>query len=168
MDNTVENRLKFFAIYWGQRVCLAVYPHEGEHIDKVGQWNIHHVSHLRLKPISGITAEDACYIAMLLVQRPDSMSKLTEGNVKVRGRIDGDHAWDELVMEFGGSFNYTVRYRGGDFLVWIDKGRSEWNSNNHLEVYDYLRSKGYALPAYGLSVDELVKRGWIVLEGGPQ
>lgn len=34
------------------------------------------------------------------------------------------------------------------------------------EDYDYLRSKGYALPWMGLSVDDLVSYGWVKLKGG--
>jgi hypothetical protein len=32
------------------------------------------------------------------------------------------------------------------------------------ELHDYLRSKGYALPWMGLSVDELVEYGWVKLK----
>ena len=32
-----------------------------------------------------------------------------------------------------------------------------------LNVYDFLRSKGYALPWMGLSVEKLVEYGWVVL-----
>jgi hypothetical protein len=34
---------------------------------------------------------------------------------------------------------------------------------NKYEVVDYLRSKGYALPFMGYSVDELVNLGWVQL-----
>lgn len=32
--------------------------------------------------------------------------------------------------------------------------------------FDYLRSKGYALPFMGLSVEQMVEAGWIKLKGG--
>lgn len=32
-------------------------------------------------------------------------------------------------------------------------------NNKHYEVIDFLRSRGYALPAYGHSVDELINEG---------
>ena len=36
--------------------------------------------------------------------------------------------------------------------------------NEWLRVHDYLRSKGYALPFMGLSVDDLVSYGWVKLK----
>lgn len=165
MENTLENKAKFFALYWGQLVLMqkdglgvkkCIHAYWGKTISS---------RYLELKPLSSISNEDACHIAMLLVEWQDSMSKLKPENIKVRGRIDGDHAWDELIMEFGGAFSYTVRYRGGDFMTWIEpKGRSEWNTYNHLQVYDFLRSRGYALPYMGLSVEELVNIGWVKLK----
>ncbi|GGG97494.1 hypothetical protein [Pedobacter zeae] len=39
----------------------------------------------------------------------------------------------------------------------------------HSDVYvtDYLRSKGYALPWMGLSVEKQIEYGWVKLEGQP-
>lgn len=34
------------------------------------------------------------------------------------------------------------------------------------ETFDYLRSKGYALPWMGYSVEEMAQAGWIKLKGG--
>lgn len=165
MKNTLENKAKFFAQYWGQTVVnwnnnLQIKLKLNVLLNEIDEMDI-----LELKPISSITKEDACIIAMLLVDWQESMSKLSPENIEVRGRIDGDHVWDELVMNFKGSFSYVVRYRGGDFLTWIDSnGRCEWNTSNHLQVYDYLRSKGYALPWIGLSVEQLEEYGWIKIK----
>ena len=38
-----------------------------------------------------------------------------------------------------------------------------YTGNQILKIVDYLRSKGYALPYMGLSVEELQKRSWIKL-----
>jgi hypothetical protein len=38
-------------------------------------------------------------------------------------------------------------------------GHTSWKGHEQ----DYLRSKGYALPWMGLTVDELVKAGWVTL-----
>lgn len=159
MKNTLENKAKFFAQYWGQDVLF--------HLSQT--WNLfgdfenviddNPNCYLLLKPLSSITDEDAIEVAMLLVNWQSSMSKLSK--INIRGRIDGDHVWDELILEFTGSFNYTVRYRGGDWLGWINSnGRCEWTLFNHLKVYDYLRSKGYLLPWMGVSTDQILEYGW--------
>lgn len=122
---TPEIKQRIFALYWGQKVCRAVYPHEGEHIDKVGQWNIHHITNLELSPLSSITDEDAIEV-MLNGGRNTYKTNLETiiGRLKTIGYIDVDK-WDYFPIS----------------------------------VWDYLRSKGYALPAFGYSVDELVEVG---------
>lgn len=164
MENTPENKERFFTTYWGQDVCQIGSVYQLKKVDWLIVSQIaNYKSILHLTPLHLITDEDAIQIAMLLVKWPESMSKLT--NINIRGRQDGDHVWDELILEFGGSFNYSVRYRGGDWLGWIKpNGRCEWTLFNHQVVYDYLRSKGYALPYLDLSVEELVSYGWVKLK----
>lgn len=122
---TPEIKQRIFALYWGQRVCRAVYPHEGEHIDKVGQWNIHHITNLELSPLSSITDEDAAQCGYSTCDDPNS------GNYSMS---PAGVLFDEIVAS---------------------------NRYDMLNIYDadYLRSKGYALPAFGYSVDELVGAG---------
>lgn len=177
MKNTLENKAKFFALYWGQmnaKITTGSSTHKKGTIHIVDKNVLQsveseklfkHKYSLELIPISSISDEDACHIAMLLVDWQTSMSKLKPEDIKVRGREDSDHVWDELVMDFTGVFKYTVRYRGGDFMTWIESRSScEWNTYNHQHVYDYLRSKRYAIPWMGLSVKELVNRGWVKLK----
>lgn len=40
----------------------------------------------------------------------------------------------------------------------------ESNNWNNYKIFDYLRSKGYALPYMDLSVEDLVEYGWIKLK----
>lgn len=166
MENTLENKAKFFAQYWGQDVYTKEsYNGEGG-LQKIQPFHFStgmiEDGYIELKPLSSISDEDAITIAMLLVNWQPSMSKLSK--INIRSRQDGDHVWDELILEFTSSFNYTVRYRGGDWLGWINSnGRCEWTLFNHLKVYDYLRSKGYALPYMGLSVEQQIEYGWVKL-----
>lgn len=165
MENTLENKEKFFSQYWGQKVLKATSIQGVHTVGKTFNGKIYPDQYLELTPLSQISDEDACHIAMLLVNWQSSMSPLKPENIKVRCRVDGDHVWDELVMEFLGSFEYTVRYRGGDFMTWIyPNGRCEWNTHNHLKVYDFLRSRGSALPWMGLSVEEQIEYGWVKLK----
>lgn len=175
IKNTLENKKKFAALYLDQNVLRY---HSWKSVDtvthsdntnhrghKVNIDAVNENSYLELKSLQNISDEDASHIAMLLVNWQESMSKLKPENIKVRGRIDGDHVWDELIMEFTGSFKYTVRYRGGDFMTWINSnGRCECNTSNHLQVYGYLRSKGYALPWMGISIKTMVEYGWVKLK----
>jgi len=73
---------------------------------------------------------------------------------------------DEDAIEMGVINNWR---RGVDFSIdvanyrnmakFFDKGELGMN----YETVDYLRSKGYALPFMGLSVEEMVQAGWIKL-----
>lgn len=110
MENTLENKAKFFAQYWGQEV-LTTFFGSGFYIDR----DLYPISSgsffLVLKPLSSITDEDA-------------------------GESGYDNAKSML------SDNYLV---------------------NSPYVFDYLRSRGYALPWMGLSVEQLIEYGWVKL-----
>lgn len=114
-ENTLENKSKFFAQYFGQKVLL----HESDMDDiqlflnnemggDIKNWLLY------LKPISQITDEDAVVLGYT-----DSKSAITK-HLKMIGKETSDA--------------------------------------------DYLRSKGYALPWMGLSVEDLVEYGWVKLK----
>lgn len=159
-ERSIEIKEKIFALYWGQEVSKHT-ELNGE-AQKVGLDNFREAEwrYLELKPLSSITDEDAAIIAMLLVQWPDSMVKLTAKDVEVRSRRDGDHNWDIVVIEFSGTNKWCIKYRHNDFMGWRDSnGRCESTLFNHSQVTDFLRSRGYALPAFGFTVEELVQAG---------
>lgn len=69
------------------------------------------------------------------------------------------HKHSELI-----AYDYTM-----DFKPFLDMA-NHWRSNEEdweksvtrfSQVSDYLRSKGYAIPWMGLSVEEMVEAGWI-------
>lgn len=103
MENTLENKAKFFALYWGQKCAWVKWPHENEYLGKVSAYSIMWTSYLELKPLSSISNEDVIEVS-------------------------------ETVCP-------------------------------EMHAVDYLRSKGYALSYNGLSVEELVNRGWVKLKG---
>lgn len=53
-ENTLENKVKFFAQYWGQKCGKNKYGNLS-----VNKSNILNITHLELKPLSHITDEDA-------------------------------------------------------------------------------------------------------------
>ena len=97
-------------------------------------WYIH------VKQLIDIRDKDAFYITNLL-----SGWKLT------------DEHFDEAIM-----------YKGSITEVfWNLKAEISENAISptvYIEIGDYLRSHGYAMPAYGFSVEQLVERGIFVLE----
>jgi len=131
MENTLENKKKLFAQYWGQRVFNnglmgdnTVWDFTGSNHDDVdgGDFTI-------LKTLSSITDEDAIQIARIITRK-----KLQS-----------------------------------DIQFWINDVKKELETTApigvwRIEVFQYLQSKGYALPFMGLSVDKMVEYGWIKLK----
>lgn len=125
MENTLENKAKFFAQYWGQRVVLKNESISSRLYQMDRVVILHCETHtLELKPLSSISDEDAS---------------------SIRGFINK-----------------------GDFLFYLNKSTSITTfieGNLYFKDVDFLRSCGYALPYMGLSVEELVNRGWIKMKG---
>lgn len=135
MENTLENKAKFFGQYFGVH-CLR--HEELPNIPALLITNIElcrpglEVEYLELKPLSSISDEDAI-----------EMSKFNE-------KIGSDH---KFVFN---SKESAIRYIKNNIHLSISSDRRS---------VDFLRSKGYAIPWMGLSVEELVNRGWIKLKG---
>ena len=124
MTNTLENKAKFFAQYWGQPVmwCMGGDDYERlKYIVRSGNMRLVEKSWLELTSLSQISDED-------------------------RHEVSGDLSTS--IDEYGCEYTFA--------------GLVEWS------VYDadYLRSKGYALPWMGISVNKLVEYGWVKLKGG--
>ena len=68
------------------------------------------------------------------------------------------------VAKFEGSFDDAIIR--GNYLINNILVVDDYNSDTHLviKIVDYLRSKGYALPYMGLSVEKLIEYGWIKLK----
>lgn len=129
MENTEENKRKFFAQYWGQEVGFSK---EYNSLYGIGQiYDISVVDYLLLKPLNQITDEDLININFF------------EGN------------FDEVNFEFlPDSYEYHWKVSG----ILCNEGFLA------LKDFDYLRSKGYALPWMGLSIEKLIEYGWIKIK----
>lgn len=106
MENTLENKARFMALYWGQKVGCTKYVWSGLKINKS---NINSVEWLELKPIESITDEEA----------------------------------EKLGFE--------------------DKSHFHADGSIH-SLLDELRLMGFAVDWAGLTVDELINRGWVKLK----
>lgn len=119
MENTLENKARFFAQYFGQKVLKIIDNETPFLVSGDGSRKRLLLAYLELTPLSQISDED-------------------------RHEVSGDLAMS--INEYGCEYSF--------------EGLVEWG------IYDadYLRSKGYALPYMGLSVEDLVNRGWVKLK----
>lgn len=135
MKNNLENKAKFFALYWGLEFTGSDYYDEympdtwsefPKYVDK---------QYLILKPLSSISDEDAEYC----------IGK-TECSMRKNDPNSGDYGMSPssiFVNSMIGDSSYHI-------------GRRE---------ADYLRSKGYALKWMDKTVKEQISYGWIKLKG---
>ena len=135
MENTQENKARFFAQYWGQRI-MAITVNENDFCQKIGftHMNKYHLEncHIELKPLSSITKEHLTEIAKFY--------ESTAHNIKLN---------DDQV-EF--DFIYGDEHASGAIQVDSDY------------CLDYLRSKGFAMDWMGLSVKKQIDHGWVKLK----
>ena len=114
-----ENKARFFALYWGQKVIEVV-------------------SYEDLKnPYFAFLNNDGRSPKLNTVIQLKSLSEINDEDSQIVCKIEKILSTD---------FKWVVNTR-------------------ILSAYstDYLRSRGYALPWMGLSVDEMVESGWIKL-----
>lgn len=129
-----ENKARFFALYWGQNLLMDEELSQVEVCNQIDfEWEQWKLS---LKPLSSISDEDAIEVAKIYGTFYDTKEDLED--VK-------DHVILALIEDDEEAYN-----------MWDHVGFQVMSY-----VIDYLRSKGYALPWMGLSVEELVEAGWI-------
>jgi hypothetical protein len=132
LENTLENKERFFAIYWGQTI-VSDGLEEGEKctVQFALSEGIHREGWLELKPLSAITDEDAVEVAKIILKG----------------------------IEVSSNFNYALHGR-----LFISDLTNQSYKDSVMHVVDHLRSKGYALPYMGLSVEEQISYGWVKLK----
>ena len=159
LENTLQNKSRFFALYWGVKCLKNELLNELIPAHKVDKSNCNGLPQqfLELKPLSQISDEDAIEVAKLV------SPMLFEG----RGK-NGGHYIDKSEIGW-----YSVKHEGKTLMVDIDLDGYVFEYDE-IDEYkrpsrsligtDYLRSKGYALPYIDLSVEDLVEYGWIKLK----
>ena len=122
LQNNLENKAKFFALYWGVK-CLKnilLNPDIPSHKVEIGNCKGLPQQFLELTHLSDITDEDASKIGFI---------------------------------------------NGGDFRFYFENwGAEKMVDHFSIQRIDFLRSKSYALPYMGLSVDKLIEYGWVKLK----
>jgi len=134
MENTERNKKLFFAQYYGQ-IVLADLNHGFVADNEACNWHLNFSdNYLMLAPLSSITEEDAVEFCRLNYGYSENHILKNDGSISIRS----------------GRFQYTR----------VNDDFYNFNSKSS----DYLRSKGYALPFMDLSVEKLIKYGWLKLK----
>ena len=143
MKNTLENKAKFFVQYWGQYVLYFTSDFLRK-IDNLTLDSVENDDFLELKPLSQISDEDAIELMRLKIE---SKGVVDIETIEIENKtLDG--------------YTFIVKYKnwGDERVGFIFNGHT-----NPLSFYDFLRSKGYALPWMDLSVEDLIEYGWVKL-----
>lgn len=146
MKKTLENKAKLFAQYWGQLVHFHTTTNTYSHVK-----SLYFTDHclrdqnfiLQLKSISSITDEDAKSICSEIGL--PMAEKLFIGETLI-SYIDD---------------SYTVRFYFDGFVT-VHK-HDKISLSDTFRCTDLAKSKGYALPYVGLSVEKQIEYGWIKL-----
>lgn len=134
MKNILENKAKFFAQYFGQYIVTS----KGE----PAKWRVLSFSLLGESVLS------------------------THLELKPLSDISDEDALKLYHLHSGNiGYDYTQDFYSPLEMArhWIDKDPTE-SMYKYTNQADYLRSKGYLVPFNGLSVEEIIKRGWAKYE----
>lgn len=156
MENNEKNKEKFYALYWDHRI--QVFGKVKAPIDCTFI-NSHEPHYIELKPLSSITNEDAIGLAEIL-----GCTK-TE-TVEVTRDQSGNNKYSLVGIKFlryQYLLSFALNNQGSCMNLYYERYGSEFFNCLPLEVWDFIRSKGYALPWLGLSVDKQIEYGWIKL-----
>jgi len=153
MEDIIENKARFFAMYWGREF---IYSNDfGRYKGVVGDFhfndNIKQKAVISLKALSSITDEDAYGTGILIncwSNKERGMEFFQSDEMKPIHISGGTNFAHCIGKEYGPYLSHPFANSTTDILA----------------AYDFLRSKGYALPFMGVSVEELVERGWIKLK----
>lgn len=155
----LENKTKFFAQYWGQKILLF----DGLPSD-VDSWIDGSNSKsfvLNLKPLSSITDEDAIALSKIILEAPFSRYR----NINVTRNFSVTDFPYIMVSHKNLRHRLQIDCTLVNFnILELEEDVSSQIDMKPYACIDYLRSKGYALPWMGLSVDEMVEAGWINLQ----
>ena len=144
-ENTLENKAKFFAQYWGQH--LIIMGSFLRRIDHVTLCNKENDDILQLKPLSQISDEDVIQgITYLYNITREALGEILE------------------IKHYDTFSSITTIGIGCNFKT--SRSIHHWRGTKKIGSVeaDYFRSKGYALHYIDLSVEDLIKYGWVKLE----
>lgn len=131
---STELKARFFALYWGQSILKR------RGFEMSNFWTVSHNALYDIHYNVGDHVFNECY----LVLRP--LSSITDS---------------EMIALFGPMLPADIYYFR---CLLLDKPNDfEGYFEDFIKYTDWLRSKGFALPFMGISVEEMVEAGWIKL-----
>lgn len=136
--NTLENKAKFIALHYGQKVYYQQNGKGGQeldpfHVSVITLMEIEHCK-LLLKPTSSITNQDAIDLAVQILKYDK----------------EDYHIQDLLHV-------------GKSVATIFPKTFPQLRAETIVGIGDFLRSRGYALPWLGISVEKMSEWNWIKL-----
>lgn len=161
MKNTIENKAKFFAQYFGQNVHTdELYSGKDDFKEPFVVDPENTYGWLELTPLSSITPEHAIEVCKLI----SIGSFFTQKKWDVSHVENGDASYVSITSKRS-SHIFEIDYDG---ILHVKDEETFFVPDmvlpNYLPAFQYLTSKGYALPFHNLSVDELISYGWIKLK----
>ena len=150
IENTLENKARFFAQYWGQKIIC--FPHNKNTIrydnpNKLLAGTFERNAYLELKPLSHISDEDL--IQLIYIPEGWKIFKIYHTTRDGYSAVKIRKLYDDNDLKFNvDGYKYDTKTL----------------SVKMANTVDYLRSKGYALPYMDLSVEDLVEYGWVKLK----
>lgn len=167
MENTLKNKAKFFALYYGQDVLTREdgfhkFWKLGSEISVESALSRHwydYKYYLELKPLSSISDEDAIEVAKIMTFHDGKgliIERKKNGEIEMYDRYNDEPHFLNTLFFFPDPFEIFSR---DDNRNWF-----QYDAERFLEVTDFLRARGYALPWMGLSVEQLINYGWIKLK----
>ncbi len=154
MENNLENKARFIAQYYGVKALYV----GGVGVVRIGYggWNLKHPDFfLELTPLSKISDEDAIEVSKLL-------GYITKRTIVRDTDCISIFLYTEDDYDVQPTFN--IQYDGYAYFSNGDTWEDNFQRGADVSAYDYLRSKGYALPYMDLSVEDLINYGWIRLK----
>lgn len=159
MENTLENKTKFFALYWG--LDFTGSDQYGEYMP--GTWSEFpkyvDKQYLILKPLYSISDDDAIEVAKIMTFHDGKgliIERKKNGEIEMYDRYNDEPHFLNTLFFVPDPFEIFSR---DDNRNWF-----QYDAERFLEVTDFLRSRGYAVPWMGLSVEQLIEYGWIKIK----
>lgn len=142
-EKTLENKAKFFALYWGQKIHhYRISKLSGKKVENVDGRTF---GRLQLKNLQNISDEDAIEVAKIVSEKCNELPKIVRTNEQVLLNTNGF----KMVHIF---FDGMIMYKDLDGV--------DCYTLKAFNALDLLRCKGYLLPYLDLSIEQIIEYGW--------
>ncbi|WGQ15544.1 hypothetical protein [Sphingobacterium faecium] len=173
MENNLENKAMFFAQYWGQSFLNGINGTAILSLIDINDISLGRISgKLILKSLSSITDDHLMKVVeIVLPYLQDPSFRISKGYTR-NGKNICETVICIEVTEFVDIIHRNILHaliqvdtEEHDIITGMfeDDGKllRDDATDNILHAYDFLRSKGYALPFMGLTVEKQIEYGWI-------